>query len=173
MWLAALSASLALNASPFNISAGRADRTLLEFAHQAKFQILFPAVPVGPVQTAAVSGNLQPLKALQLMFKGTKLKYEFVAPHSVAVNVIPDSLSSEKPTKRPSNNQTDKTIDANANISTNHRNKPADHLPLGEQEHPCSCLSFLGLSDTPWCDDGESLQYRPQECRNPTHEGGR
>jgi len=175
MWLAALSASLALNASPFNISAGRADRTLLEFAHQSKFEILFLALPVGPVQTVAVSGNLQPLKALELMLKGTKLKYEFVAPHSVAVNVIPDSLSSEKPAKRPSDNQTDKTTNADANISTNHRNqdRPADHLPLGEHEHPCSCLSFPGLSDTPWCDDGESLQYRPQECRSPTHEGGR
>lgn len=175
MWLAALSASLALNVSPFNISAGRADRALLDFAHQAKFTLLFPAVPVGLVQTVAVSGNLQPSKALELMLKGTNLTYEFVTPNSVAVFPAPLSLSSEKPTKRPSDKHTDKTINANANTSTNHRNqdRPADHLPLGEQEHQCSCLSFPGLSDTPWCDDGESLQYRPQECRNPTHEGGR
>jgi len=174
MWLAALSASLALNVAPFNISTGPAASTLLEFAHQAKFEILFPFVSVGPVQTAAVSGNLQPLKALELMLKGTKLTYESVTPNNVVV--IPASfLSSEKPTKRPSDNQTDKTINANANISTNHRNqdRSADHLPPTEHEHQCSCLSFLGLSDTPWCDDGESLQYRPQECRNPTHEDGR
>jgi hypothetical protein len=78
--LLALTASLAL----FNIPAGEAYFTLRRYSDQSLLSVVFPSDQVGWQQTHAISGVLEPKKALALMLKGLGLESHFVS-HGVVV----------------------------------------------------------------------------------------
>lgn len=82
--LLALTASLIL----FNIPAGPAPKTLRAFAAQSNFNILFQSDEVTVEITHAVSGVLDPIKALQMMTRGTGLGFHFDSPDIALVYVL-------------------------------------------------------------------------------------
>lgn len=57
----------------FDLPAGRADLTLMQFAKQAKVEIVYDARAVEGAQTNAVSGSYSPGDALHIMLTGTGL----------------------------------------------------------------------------------------------------
>ena len=59
----------------FNIEAGNATLTLVAFAEQAGVEILLDDENINRYRTNPVSGQMTPLKALELMTKGTGLNF--------------------------------------------------------------------------------------------------
>lgn len=57
----------------FDLPAGRADLTLMQFAKQAEVEIVYDAKAVEGAQTNAVSGSYSPGDALRIMLNGTGL----------------------------------------------------------------------------------------------------
>jgi hypothetical protein len=70
--LLALTVSLVL----FNIPTGPARTTLRQFADQSDLNMLFRSDEVGAQITHAISGRLDPQKALQLMTRGSGLQFQ-------------------------------------------------------------------------------------------------
>jgi hypothetical protein len=59
----------------FSLEKGKASITLTEFADQAGVEILFENNSIRGIETNAVEGAMTPLKAMELMLKGTTLTY--------------------------------------------------------------------------------------------------
>lgn len=57
----------------FDLPAGRADATLMQFAKQAEVEIIYEAEAVQGAQTNAVTGSYEPSEALGKMLLGTGL----------------------------------------------------------------------------------------------------
>lgn len=60
----------------FDIEAGYAPVTLMEFARQAKVEIVYDAESVSGIRTNAVRGSLAPRAAIEKMLEGTSLMVE-------------------------------------------------------------------------------------------------
>ena len=78
-----------LEKQPFNIAASAAPEALTEFIRQTGLQVLFDFDAVRHFITREVSGRLDPEEALQLMFEGSGLTFEFINERTVAVRPGP------------------------------------------------------------------------------------
>src|SRR5689334_22215744 len=75
--LACRLASAEPNALHFEIPAGEAQKTLLQFVAQANIEALYSSQDVRGVTTRAISGNYTVVQALTLMTEGTGLEISF------------------------------------------------------------------------------------------------
>ena len=85
----AQSATSELAMSELEIEAGTAPQTLREFVRQTGLQVLFEFDAVRHHTTHAVSGRLDPPKAIALMLAGTGLAFEFVNERTISVRPVP------------------------------------------------------------------------------------
>jgi hypothetical protein len=69
----------------FDIPAGHAQKTILQWARQAHLQVLFNALLIEEFDTLQVSGKLEPLEALHRMLRLTGLKSKYVSERGVTV----------------------------------------------------------------------------------------
>jgi len=69
----------------FDIPAGHAQETILQWSRQARLQVLYNAWLIDEFDTLAVSGTLEPLEALHRMLKLTGLKSKYVNERGVTV----------------------------------------------------------------------------------------
>jgi hypothetical protein len=70
---------------PFKIAAGTAPEALTEFVRQSGFQVLYDFDAIRHVSTHEVSGQLDPSQALNLMFEGSGLTFEFINERTISV----------------------------------------------------------------------------------------
>lgn len=74
--LIALACSPDRNTRQFDLPAGHADQTLLEFAKQGEVEIVYDSDTVAMICTRKVEGRFSPSRALRLMLAGTGLVAE-------------------------------------------------------------------------------------------------
>lgn len=78
----------------FDIPSGPADTTLRKFANQSNMNVLFQSDDVNTQITKAVSGNLEPIEALEHMLDGSGLLFQLQGADSVLVSAVGRNLSS-------------------------------------------------------------------------------
>lgn len=71
------------------IAASAAPVALAEFIRQTGLQVLFDFDAVRPYTTREINGQLDPEEALNQMFDGSGLTYEFINDRTVAVRPLP------------------------------------------------------------------------------------
>jgi iron complex outermembrane receptor protein len=71
---------------PLDIGAGKAVTTLTEFIRQTGLQLLFDADSVGGKTTAPILGDYEPREAMEIMLKGSGLRFDFVNERTIAVS---------------------------------------------------------------------------------------
>lgn len=79
---------LAVGAS-VNIPAQPLSAALIAFSRQTRIEIVAPSTVTAGKRSAAVSGTLPPLAALQRLLAGTGLTYRFTGARSVTVEAVP------------------------------------------------------------------------------------
>jgi iron complex outermembrane receptor protein len=82
----------------FNLPSGEFPKTILEFYHQSKIQVLFVANDaLSQIHTNTVIGEFEPREALEQMLKGTGLTFKFATEYSVAIKQPQPAASSLLP----------------------------------------------------------------------------
>ncbi len=77
----------------FDIPAGEAQCTLLQFYLQSRVQLLYLSDAVSGVRTRAIHGAYSPAAALSRMLAGTGLSFEFESDSTAVIRVSAQSLS--------------------------------------------------------------------------------
>ena len=70
----------------FNLLPDEFPKAIVEFCHQSQIEVLFPPdESLNVIQTQPVVGEYTPREALEMMLRGTRLRYDFVNGHAVAI----------------------------------------------------------------------------------------
>ena len=86
VWLSVLAVGQAVaDVQTFRIPEGKASDTLADFGRQASLSLFSDPRVVSDQRTNAVSGNLEPIRALELMLKGSELTYVTIDRTTVVV----------------------------------------------------------------------------------------
>ena len=79
----------------FNLLSAEFPRAILEFYRQSKIEVLFRSEEsLNVIQTQPVLGEYTPREALDIMLRGTGLRYDFATEHAVAILRPPTSEES-------------------------------------------------------------------------------
>lgn len=81
----------------FDLPAGKAGVTLLEFARQAKLSVVFNFNAASACQTRAIRGSMEPTRALHRMLTGSGLSFRFTDAKSIAVRLIRERACTAAP----------------------------------------------------------------------------
>lgn len=93
---------------PFDIPQGVAAWRLNDFGTQSGMQLLFNFEDMKGVNVAAVHGEFKPFDALNLMIKGTDIRYEFVNRRTVTLTRAGPGMWAGKAPRQPATAESDR-----------------------------------------------------------------